>query len=214
MKNLITYEDFLNEGKESKMSLQEFIDELGSWPEVADQIRKTDIDLSKIKQKDNQSFWTLVRKWSQGRYDNDLQTLAQEVNGIIDTIERKTKEDEVDESSPAWMKFWRMETWIDGTSHVGMKVNKADAKKIEKLVETDLIPKITEKFPEWQEKSKKSPVDYYIMKFELNYGTSKKWVEFTLYPQGWMVKDYNGLCLFVKEWFTELAKQFKLEIKA
>jgi hypothetical protein len=216
MKHLQTFESFLNEGATANMSLQDFIDELGSWPEAASQIKKSEVDLSKIKQKDDQAFWMLVKKWSKGIYDEDILNLVQQVNDIISKIERKIKENEEDENSPASMKFWRMEQWLDGTSSVKMKVNKAQAKQIESLIETELIPEIAKKFPEWESKksnSNPSPLDIFVSPLEMHFDKkSRKWMEFIVYPKGWMVKDYNGLTQLVKNWFENLAKKMRIEI--
>ena len=217
MKNIYTFEEFLNEGVNAKMTLQDFIDELGSWPEAASQIKKTDVDLSKIRQKDDQKFWKLIKQWGKGMYDNDLPNLVQQLNDIISKIEKKIKQNEDDENSPAWMKFWKMDRWIDGTSSVKMKVNKAQAKKIESLIQTDLVPKLSKKFPDWKGRETKYhpiPVDVYVSTLEMHFDKkSKKWMEFNAYPQGWMVKDYDGLTQFVKNWFEDLSKKMKIQIR-
>ena len=99
MKNIQSFEEFLNEsiskGQINKTSIQAFIQELGAWPEIQNKIE--DPGKLKIVAKENHEFRFLLQDWVDGKYDNDMDALADDLNVIIRSEKTEQEKNQAEE---------------------------------------------------------------------------------------------------------------------
>jgi len=100
MKYVHTFEGFLNEAVSTatlkKTTIQDFIGELGTWPEWQSKVEDPG-DAALVKAFDDGGFYQLLVKWSSGKYGEDMQAVVNDLNQIITklkkAIEAKAKEE-------------------------------------------------------------------------------------------------------------------------
>jgi hypothetical protein len=87
MKNLHTFEEFLNENLNEATTLASMFAELGTWISFTD-AEKAAAGKSKVTDSNNKRFKDLVKDWSKGMYDEDPQYAAQELRSILGPIKK------------------------------------------------------------------------------------------------------------------------------
>jgi len=76
MKNLILFEDFVNENQ--KTTLSDMFAEMSTWIKFTDEEKKK-ADESGIDTQNNKGFAKLVKDWSYGKYDEDPEFVGNEL---------------------------------------------------------------------------------------------------------------------------------------